>query len=46
MTSCSGVEEDIGKENGKQENSPTEMDKTMDALEAMPMHLSLGQIFS
>ena len=40
MTSCSEVEEEAGEEDGRRENSLGETDKTMAALETMPMHLN------
>jgi len=46
MTSCSKEEEEIGEEDGTEENSSGEMDEIVAALEAMPMHLIWGQIFS
>jgi len=39
MTSSSKIEEEIGKENGRQENSPKEIDKTLAALDAIPVRL-------
>jgi len=46
MTSCSKVEEESDTEDGRQENSLGEMDKTLDALEAIPVRLNWEQIFS
>jgi len=45
MTSCFELEEDIDEEDGSKENSLGEMNKTMVALEAIPVHLNWGQIF-
>jgi len=44
MTSYSDVEE--VEEGSRQENSPVEIDKTLAALEAIPVRLNWGQIFS
>jgi len=46
MASCFEVEEEADEEDGRQENSPTELCKTLAALEAMPIHLNWGQILS
>jgi len=46
MTLFSEVEEEIGEENGKQENSSTEINKALAALKAIPVRLHWGQIFS
>jgi len=46
MTSCSEVEEETNDEDCRQENSPGETDKTLATLEAMPIRLNWGQIFS
>ena len=46
MTSCSKVEEEIEVEDDRQKNSLRETDKILTALEAMPMHLNWGKIFS
>jgi len=46
MTSCFEVEEGPDEEDGWQENSSGETNKTMAALESMPMLLNWGQIFS
>ena len=46
MTSCSKVEEEIGEEDGKQENSSGDTDEIVATLEAMPMPLNWGKIFS
>jgi len=46
MTSCSKVEEETNKEDDRQENSLREIEKTLSALEAIPIHLNWGQIFS
>ena len=43
MTSCFKVEEESDE---RQENSLGEIDKILVALEAIPMHLDWGQIFS
>jgi len=40
MTSCSKVEEEIGEEDGKQENSSGDTDEIVATLEAMPMPLN------
>ena len=45
MTSCSEVEDDASKEDGRQENSSMEIDKTLATLEAILMHRHWGQIF-
>jgi len=39
MSSCSVVEEEIGKTNGRQENFLAEINKILDALEAIPVRL-------
>jgi len=46
MTSCSEVKEEADEEDGRQENSSVEMDRTMDALKALPICLNWGKIFS
>jgi len=46
MTSCSEVEEYTKEEDGRQENSSPEKDKTLVALEATSVLLNWGQIFS
>ena len=45
MTSCSEVKE-LSEEDGRRENSSKEINKTMAALEAMPICLNWGRIFS
>jgi len=40
MTSCSKLEEEADEEDGRQENSLGETDKTMAALDAIPMRLN------
>jgi len=42
MALCSEVEEETDEENGRQKNSSGETDKTVAALEAMPMRLNCG----
>jgi len=46
MTSCFEVEEETGKEDGRQENSPAEMDKPLAALEVILVRLNRGPILS
>jgi len=46
MIACSELEEEADEENSKHENSLGEMDKTVAALEAMPMCLNWVQTFS
>ena len=45
MTSCSKVEEETHEEGGSKKNRPRETNKTVVALEAMPMRLNWGHIF-
>ena len=42
MISCSEVEEEIGEEDGRQENSLEQTSKTLVALEAISMRLNWG----
>jgi len=42
LTSCSEVEEEVDEGDGRHENFLGEVDMTVAALEAMPMHLNLG----
>jgi len=46
MTSCSELEEEAKKEGLSNENCSREKDKTVAALETMPVCLNCGQIFS
>ena len=46
MTLCSELEEVTYEEDGKQENSLGETDKTVATLEAIPICLNWGQILS
>ena len=46
MTSCSEVEEETDKEDGRKEDCSRETDKTVASLEAMPIHLNWAHIFS
>ena len=46
MTSCFEVEEESNEENGKHENSLGELNKTLAALEAIPVGLNWEQICS
>jgi len=46
MTLCYEVEEEADEEDGREENSSGEMDKTVATLETMPKSLNRGQIFS
>jgi len=46
MTSCSELEEETDEEGFNKENYLGETDKTVAALEAMPICLNWGQIFS
>jgi len=46
MTSCCEIEEETNEEDGRQENSLGEKDKTLTTLEAMLVCLSWGQILS
>jgi len=46
MASCSEVEEEIGEANGRQENFLAKIDNILAALEAIPVRLNWGQIFS
>jgi len=46
MTSCFEVEKELDEEEGGQENSLREIDKTLASLEAILVHLNWRQIFS
>ena len=46
ITSSSKLEEETDVEGASKENCSAEMDKTVAALAAMPIHLNLGHIFS
>jgi len=46
MTSCSELGEETYEEGANKENCSGEMDKTVAAVEAMPICLNWGQIFS
>jgi len=46
MTLFYEVEEKINKEDDRQKNYLREMNKILDALEAMPMGMNWGKIFS
>ena len=46
MTSYSEVEEEVDEEDDRQENSLGEIYETLAALEAIPMRITCGQIFS
>jgi len=46
MTSCSEAKEELDGEDGRQESSLGEIDKTLAALEAILARLNWGQIFS
>jgi len=43
MTSCFEAEEELDKEDGRQENSLGKIDKTLVALDAIPVHLNWGK---
>jgi len=40
LTSCFEVEEEIDEEDGRQESSPREIDKTLVVLDVIPMRLN------